>query len=162
MAKGNHQKAIDYVIQNEKSFSMKLDKHRLIIKALYKKGDLVACLNELLLTINNNFNNITEYQSIYDLHELAVSLLVRLAKDQSLTITTDFVNELDLAEGNDFKPLTGDNLLQEIKSVYASFKRYESYEIDNRTTNYHNLRKNAMLTQLLFKHKLLTVLSDYH
>lgn len=35
VAKGEYQKAIDFVNKNEKSFGMILDKRRLIVKALY-------------------------------------------------------------------------------------------------------------------------------
>lgn len=61
LSKGNYQLAIDYVNQNDKSFPIILDKHRLIIKALYKKGDTVGCINELLTVIKNNFNNVSQY-----------------------------------------------------------------------------------------------------
>lgn len=61
MAKGNYDKAIDYVNQHTKSFGLILDKRRLIVKALHKKQDYVGCINEILGIIRDNFNNVDQY-----------------------------------------------------------------------------------------------------
>ena len=36
--------------------------------------------------------------------------------------------------------------------------KYNVYELDLKTTNHHNCRKSALLSQLLIKNKLLSVL----
>ena len=49
-------------------------------------------------------------------------------------------------------------MIEAVKQIYKSFKRYESYELESKTTNHHNCRKSALLSMLLLKNKLLTVL----
>ncbi len=61
MAKGNYDKAIDYLSKNEKSFGIILDKRRLVVKALYKKGDTKGCINEILGIIRDNYRNVEQF-----------------------------------------------------------------------------------------------------
>jgi len=44
--------------------------------------------------------------------------------------------------------------LDSLKTLYASFKKYENLELDNKSTNHHNCRKSSLLTQLIIKNKL--------
>ncbi len=37
---------------------MALDRDRLVIKALYKKGDIVGCCNQIIRTIKHNYENV--------------------------------------------------------------------------------------------------------
>ena len=56
---------------------MILDKRKLVYKILKKKGDVVdGVINELLNIIRDNYENVENYQSIYDHHEYLISLIV--------------------------------------------------------------------------------------
>lgn len=76
---------------------MILDKRKLVFKALLKKGDKLAAINELLAIIKNNYENVKgDFQSIYDHHEILISMVVSLAKENGVTIDQEFVvNYLD-------------------------------------------------------------------
>jgi hypothetical protein len=72
---------------NEASFGIILDKRKLIFKAVLKKGDKIAAINELLAIIKNNYENVKgDFQSIYDHHEILISMLIILAKEKGVTI----------------------------------------------------------------------------
>ena len=52
-----------------------------------KKGDKIAAINELIAIIKNNYENVKgDFQSIYDHHEILISLLISLAKEKGVTI----------------------------------------------------------------------------
>ena len=70
---------------------MILDKRKLVFRAHYKKGDKVGAINELLAIVKYNYENIDEFQSIYDHHEFLISLLVDLCIEKGLkgTINVD-------------------------------------------------------------------------
>ena len=76
MAKGQYQKVIDYLNKNESAFGMILDKRKLVVKTHYQSGDIISCINELLAIIRDNNRNLENYQSIYDLHEILISLII--------------------------------------------------------------------------------------
>ena len=87
LAKGDYDKVIDFLNKNEASFGMILDKRKLVFKALVKKGDRLAALNELISIVKANYENVKgEFQSIYDHHEILISMLIGLAKDKGVTI----------------------------------------------------------------------------
>lgn len=106
-----------------------------------------------------------DFQSIYDHHELLISLLADESKKAGVEITEDFI----LSEINsatllpDFAPLqalTKESLKEHFINLNASFGKYASYELENRASNYHNCRKSALLSQLLIKNKLLMALGS--
>lgn len=103
-----------------------------------------------------------DFQSIYDHHELLVSLFAEECKKAGVSITEEFILSLLSAPTSlpDFAPLqvlTKESLISHITNLYASFGKYVSHELDNKTSNYHNCRKSALLSQLLIKNKLLMV-----
>lgn len=55
---------------------MIVEKRKLVYKLKYRKGDLVGAINELIAIIKDNYKNIEEFQSIYDHHELLISLVI--------------------------------------------------------------------------------------
>lgn len=60
-----------------------------------------------------------------------------------------------------FRPiasLSKEDLLAGLRNLYGSFKKFDSVELENKTTNFHNCRKSALLSQLLIKNKLLTII----
>lgn len=72
---------------NEASFGIILDKRKLVFKALLKKGDNISAINELIAIIKNNYENVKgDFQSIYDHHEILISMIVSLAKENGATI----------------------------------------------------------------------------
>lgn len=50
----------------------------------------------MISIIRDNQNNIETYYSLYDIHELMISLLVRISKEKGLKVDGAFIcNELD-------------------------------------------------------------------
>jgi len=87
LAKGEYDKVIEFLAAHEASFGIILDKRKLVFKALMKKGDKIAAINELIAIIKNNYENVKgDFQSIYDHHEILISLLVNFAKEKGVTI----------------------------------------------------------------------------
>jgi hypothetical protein len=58
LSKGEYDKVLDFLSQNEASFAMTLDKQKLIFKTLIRKGDKLGALNELLSIVRHNFENV--------------------------------------------------------------------------------------------------------
>ena len=54
LSKGEYDKVIAFLNQHEASFGMALDKKKLVVKALLKKGDKLSAVNELLSIIRHN------------------------------------------------------------------------------------------------------------
>ena len=76
---------------------MILDKKKLVFKALLKKGDILGAINEILAIIKFNYESVKgEFQSIYDHHEILISLLIDQCKENGVLISEEFVvSELD-------------------------------------------------------------------
>lgn len=83
---------IAFLNQHEASFGMIIDKKKLVFKTLLKKEDTLGAINELLSILKFNFENVAgEFQSIYDHHEILISLMVDLCKQQGMLIDEDFI-----------------------------------------------------------------------
>jgi hypothetical protein len=97
LAKGDYDKVLDFLNKNEASFGMILDKRKLVFKVLVKKGDNLSAINELVSIVKSNYENVKgEFQSIYDHHEILISMLINLAKEKGVAINLEFVvSELD-------------------------------------------------------------------
>ena len=113
-------------------------------------------MNELIAIIKTNFENVNgDFQSIYDHHEILISQLVDLAQTAGLTLnssslTTDLVSTpVPQPLFPPLADLSKDALYMTLKTLYASFTYYHSYELEKKTTNHHNCRKSALLSQLL-------------
>jgi hypothetical protein len=92
LSKGDFDKVIDFLNKNEASFGMILEKRKLVFRALVKKGDKVGAINELISIIKANYENVKgEFQSIYDHHEILISMLISLAKEKGVAINQDYV-----------------------------------------------------------------------
>ena len=92
LAKGDFDKVIDFLNKNEASFGMILEKRKLVFRALVKKGDKVGAINELISIIKANYENVKgEFQSMYDHHEILISMLIGLAKEKGVAINQDYV-----------------------------------------------------------------------
>jgi len=133
-----------------------------MFQTLMKKGDKLGAVNELIAIIKTNFENVNgDFQSIYDHHEILVSLVVDLAQTVGLTLNSDTLTA-DLSTAPVPEPLfpslvdlTKDALWSLLKSLYASFSHFQNYQLDQKTTNHHNCRKSALLSQLLIISKVL-------
>ena len=87
LAKGDYDKVLDFLNKNEASFGMILDKRKLVFKVLVKKGDTLSAINELISIVKSNYENVKgEFQSIYDHHEILISMLISLAKEKGVAI----------------------------------------------------------------------------
>ena len=73
--------------------------------------------------------------------------MASLTQDLSSTPLTDLFPPLP--------DLSPDSLWAALKSLFASFSHYQGYEIEEKTTNHHNCRKSALLSQLLIISKSL-------
>lgn len=100
LGKGDYDNVIQFLHLNEASFGIILDKRKLVFKALLRKGDKLGAINELLAIIKTNYESVEgEFQSIYDHHEIMISLLIDLCKERGVTINEEFIlSELDLKE----------------------------------------------------------------
>ena len=91
-AKGLYDKSLEYLHQNEQQFGMILDKRRLVCKLLKKKGDTNGLITELLGIVKDNQKLIQQsqngdgYQSIYDIHEYIISLLVQAIDSENTAL----------------------------------------------------------------------------
>lgn len=95
VAKGQYDKALAYLEEHKGSFGMILDKHRMVTRILIKSGDVKGCIDHLIDVIKTNYQRLvepkegeqSEYQSIYDHHELLISLVIdQLTEIQGIQI----------------------------------------------------------------------------
>ena len=81
LKKGEYDKVLDFLNIHEASFGMKIEKNKLVYKTHLLKGDHLNAINELLSIVRQNYLNVGgDFQSIYDHHELLISLLVDFCK----------------------------------------------------------------------------------
>lgn len=137
LAKGEYDRVIEFLDKNEASFGMLIEKRKLKFKTLMRKGDKLGAVNELLTIIKSNYENVNgDFQSIYDHHEILISLIVDLAKSSGLTLTADTLTTLLSTSPTPeplFPPLpdlTADSLLPLLRCLYASFSHYKDYQLD--------------------------------
>lgn len=115
--------------------------------------------------VKGNFENVKEFQSIQNLNEVLISICVEnVAKseaklDQAPELIIKSITEL---QG---EPFTFDGSLDPVAlllNVVASFAAFESYgatgDAVDKSTNAHNCRKSALLSQMFAVHKLISVL----
>lgn len=160
LAKGEYERVIEFLDKNEASFGMLIEKRKLMVKTLIKKGDNLGAVNELIGIIKTNYENVKgEFQSIYDHHELLISLLIDLSSASLSIPLASLTQDLSSTPLTMLFPnlpdLSPDSLWATLKALYASFSHYQGYELEERTTNHHNCRKSALLSQLLIISKSL-------
>jgi archaellum component FlaC len=91
-AKGDFVKVLEFLHQFESSFGLVIDNKKLVIRTLLKKGDKLAAMNELVEMIRVNYENVGgDFQSIYDHHEILISMLVEEARAQGVTVDDAFI-----------------------------------------------------------------------
>lgn len=80
-AKGDFDKVLEFLNTFQSSFGLIIDKKKLVFRTLLKMGDKLGAMNELLDMIRANYENVGgDFQSMYDHHEILVSLLVEEAR----------------------------------------------------------------------------------
>lgn len=131
LAKGEYDRVIEFLNKNEGSFGMLIEKRKLMFKTLMKKGDKLGAVNELIAIIKTNFENVNgDFQSIYDHHEILVSLVVDLALEAGLALNPESLTaELSTTPVPEplfpsLTDLTKEALWALLKSLYASFSHY--------------------------------------
>ena len=58
LAKGEYERVIEFLDKNEASFGMLIEKRKLMVKTLMKKGDKLGAVNELIGIIKTNYENV--------------------------------------------------------------------------------------------------------
>lgn len=166
LKKGDYDKVLAFLNQHKASFGMIIENQKLAFKVHLKRGDTLSAINELLGIVGTNYTNVGgDFQSIYDHHELLISLLAEECKKAGVSITEELIltqlnNPTSLPDFASLQTLTKESLMEHVINLYASFGKYVSFDLDNRTSNYHNCRKSALLSQLLIKNKLLLIVGS--
>lgn len=137
---------------------MLIDKRKLIFKTLLKKGDTLGAINELISILKGNYEKVQgDFQSIYDHHEILISLLLDLATTQGCVPMAEQLTASQIPDSL-FPPLQSaskEHVSAALTALFGSFSHYAGFEIDQKTTNHHNCRKSALLSQLLMLSKSL-------
>lgn len=61
LAKGQYDKALEYITLHEKSFGMIMDQRKLVYLLKYQKQDKIATIQELIHIIKNNYLHKEEF-----------------------------------------------------------------------------------------------------
>ena len=107
--------------------------------------------------IRYNYTQVEEdFQSIYNLHELLLSLVTPLCLKAGDLSFDELSNMLENDKTDDLFPdftPTSDFLVK----LNASFNHYAHQYVDVKSVNALNCRKSALLSQMLLRHKALIV-----
>jgi hypothetical protein len=52
---------VEFLEKYKSLFPIELDRQRIIIEILFKKGDLFPCINQIISTIHHNYLNIDQF-----------------------------------------------------------------------------------------------------
>ena len=128
-----------------------------------ESGETEKAIQELIQMIKFNYTQVEQdFQSIYNLHELLLSLAVPLClKEGTNQISLNF-EELEGMLSDDasedlFPDFTPDKAF--LVKLNASFNHYAHQYIGDKSVNALNCRKSAFLSMMLLRHKMV-VLSD--
>ncbi len=61
LKKGEFDKVLEFLNKHEQSFGIILDKRKLVYQTLYRKGDKLGAINELIAILKNNYENIDQF-----------------------------------------------------------------------------------------------------
>ena len=144
-----------------------------MIDALLLKRDVLGAVNnewfqkiigDLYTIIAHNFNNVGEFQSIFQLHELCICLLVEYLQHNNVDIkTANFagVDECKTPFDQESLKTPAATLLQDL---WGSFTAFESFGLNqdpiDKSVNAHNCRKFCMLSKMFILHKTETSLDE--
>jgi len=81
--------ALEFLEKNNASFGIALDKQKMEVYALLSQSEKddsvrISLINKLLFILKEVYNNVEEFQSIYNFHELLVSLIIRYCKSHNI------------------------------------------------------------------------------
>ena len=108
----------------------------------------------------------TEFQSIFELHELSITLCLDYLIKNGIKFEDGASKILyDLNETSTKLETAFDESLVETPSsalihhLYASFNKYEDFGLakEDKSVNAHNCRKSAILSQMFSLHKLIVL-----
>jgi len=104
-------------------------------------GNVDESLAILAEVIDSNYKNPSEFQSIFNLQEYFISLLLKGHQVDDVS----FLDTKTPASGPNFLPLPTD-LNERALQIYHAFRKYRDYELGDKSTNAHNIRKSAILS----------------
>lgn len=55
LKKGEYDKVLEFLDKHEASFGIVLEKRKMVVKVLYRRGDKLGAINELLSIIKHNY-----------------------------------------------------------------------------------------------------------
>ena len=168
---------MEYLEANKKSFGILIDYQKVRIAALLNQKQVCGnnveniwytqILKELFQILKFNYQNVTtEFQSIFELHELCITLCVDyLIKngvkfDDSASKILYDLNETATKLDAPFDEGVVDQPNMELfNHLYASFGKFEDFGLDkdDKSVNAHNCRKSAILSQMFAVHKLIVL-----
>lgn len=121
---------------------------------------------DLMQVIRGNFENVKEFQSIQNLHELLVSICVENIQRTGAQLdqtSEQLIESITHLKGT---PFTFDPSLGATDQLFftvASFAAFEKFGVteqsEDKSTNAHNCRKSSALTQMFAIHKMLSLLN---
>jgi len=159
VAKKDFEKAITFLTGVGKpSFELWVEEKQWLVRIYLQSDQEEKAIQTLIEMVRLNYENVDEFQSIYFLHELLLSLVVPIVlKHEATPLTIEtFSQKLDAATAEPlFKDFSPD--FDFLANLFASFKKYQAYNMEDRSVNGHNCRKSAYLSEMLLKHKLLVL-----
>jgi len=136
--------------------------------ALNWKTWFKAFTTDLLSIVLNNFKNVGEFQSIQNLNELLISVVVENMVRSGIKVTDTAekimynLNVLAQSISGDKVFASSEDAFDLLSITFASFYQFQSFGItetsEDKSVNAHNCRKSAMLSQLFMLHKMIGVL----
>mmetsp|Transcript_8641 Transcript_8641/g.14628 ORF Transcript_8641/g.14628 Transcript_8641/m.14628 type:complete len:524 (+) Transcript_8641:690-2261(+) len=179
--------AMDYLEASKKSFGIELDYQKQVVNSLLifrhtleKEGKQVEkswymdTFSLLFKIIRQNYYNVSEeYQSIFNLHELLISLAVDYAKVSKCELKAitpanllykmyEASQKVEGREGTFMDEYLGKEDGEElIVHLFSSFTFYKGYGMkegeEDKSNNAHNCRKFSTLSSMYLLHKLMHV-----
>lgn len=156
LAKKDFAKAQTFLeTEGKRSFELWLDQRAWQVQILFQSGQLEKTCQELTEIIRFNYTQVKQdFQSIYNLHELLITLAVKICDvDSSFDFLANTLpNASPASLFPDFSPNT-----EYLVNLYGSFRHYANHDATDKSVNGQNCRKSALLSMLLLKHKLISL-----
>lgn len=121
---------------------MVLERNWLQISLYQDKGDIERAIGTLIDVIKDNYNRPNEFQCIFDMYEKLIRLLIH-----QNSITSTSLSQFLSSPSTPFETPS-------LECIYHSFSSFSNYELENKSTELHNLRKASILGCLYTLHKL--------
>ena len=134
-----------------KSYNLWLEHRQARMKVHWAAGNLEAVVSILLSILKTNFDIVhtTDFQSVYNMHETLITVLVKLLDE----VTPDFLETVMAAEDGPVPEFT--TASETIVKLLGAFRVSAKYNPADKSVNGHNCRKSGILSEMLLWHKLL-------